>query len=107
MAKKKKSSSKAPPKKSVASKVIVEADVIDSLEGYKTKKAEERKLHKLLFTNKLAGWFIVGYAVLLLIVIFLPLLNNCELPYALTLVEKVGTTFVALILGFYFGSKES
>ena len=83
---------------------IVEDEIIYSIEGYKTKKSEERKGIKLRHANKIALIFVIGYFTLLFFYILLPILGFCKVPSTITILEKIGTTLLAGIFGFYFGT---
>jgi len=91
--------------------IISERKVISSFEDktirlkeIRTKASENRKTQKLLFTNRLAGGFLIFYCVFLLLYILLPFLNFCSFPETLNVIEKIGTLLVAVMFGYYFYS---
>ena len=57
----------------MSDKIIKEEGIINSIEGYKTIKSEERKTKKLVFANRLARYFVTGYFILFALYIILPL----------------------------------
>lgn len=88
-------------------RVLKEEYIINSIgqADYKTIQSEKRKTAKLKFANNLAMFFLIAYLVLLMVYTLLPLFDYCSVPSTLSVFEKIGTTLIALIFGFYFGSR--
>ena len=74
--------------------------IVESITNYPESPAYKHA--KLAHANKIAKYFIVAYFVVIGLYIILPLFGVKQIPEAVSVIEKLSTTFIAMILGFYF-----
>lgn len=89
-------------------RTIREKEIIDSFTNrYRTVQSERRKSEKQRFVNRLAAFILGAYLLLLAVYFIVSVYSGCVIPPTVNVIEKIGTTIVAAVVGFYFGKKDA